>query len=213
MTKSSQNKFKIAVDLDGTIIDSSKRHLYVLNDALKELKQSINTDDYLEYKRNGNSTFFYLLNKGFDETLAKTITSRWTELIENENYLKYDELYSDSVKFLEKNFTNFDLILITARNNKNGTLFLLDKLNISKYFKHIFIVPTGANAGDTKAKTLKSYNPIAIIGDSEVDYNTAKKLDITFYTLHRGFRNKDFWIKKRLKNTYESLLEINLTKL
>ena len=79
------------LDLDGTLIDSTKRHGILLNDIL--LKNNIETVDEDElhfYKSSGYSTLSYLITiKKVDENIANKIVEEWTTKIESEDYLKY----------------------------------------------------------------------------------------------------------------------------
>lgn len=210
MTKLLQSKSKIAIDLDGTILDSTQRHTVVLKDILLDLNQNISLQDYLEYKREGFNTESYLIHKGINTDFAKIISKKWMQLIEKESYLNLDNLYFDSLPFLEKSFTDFDLILITARNNSAMAFSQIKKLGINKYFKYIFVVNNGAKSSASKVDILRTYNPLVIIGDTEVDYETAVSLNIKFHGLNRGFRSKLFWQQKGIDNTYDTLLKINL---
>jgi Predicted phosphatases len=178
-----------AFDLDGTLLDSRKRHQIVLNDILKKYKIKLNTKDLIAYKREGKNNIDYLLSKGIAENLAKKIQKEWIENIEREKYLIHDKLYRDTFSLLKK-YKDFDRILLTARNNKKGLLKQLKTLKLMPYFKEICVVPTGKEASNNKARILKEKNAILMIGDTLSDYIASQKAGIDFVYHKNGFHSE-----------------------
>lgn len=64
-----QIKKRIAFDLDGTLLDSRKRHKIVMDFVLTENGTDIDTSDYLDYKCEGNNNLSWLTYKGLSEKL------------------------------------------------------------------------------------------------------------------------------------------------
>ena len=179
----------VAFDLDGTLLDSRKRHQIVLDDILKKYKIKLNTKDLITYKREGKNNIDYLLSKGIVKNLAKKIQKEWINNIEKEKYLAQDSLYRDTFSLLKK-YQNFDRILLTARNNKKGVLKQLKNLKLMPYFKGIYIVPVGKEASNNKAKILKEKDAVLMIGDTLSDYKAAQKTGIDFIYHKNGFHNE-----------------------
>ena len=180
----------IAFDFDGTLLDSRKRHQLVLDDILKQFNISLDTADLIEYKRQGKNNVAYLISKGIDLKLANQIQTLWIENIEKENYLDCDILYPETIDLLEKYSKNNDLILITARNNKAGLYWQIDKLGLRKYFKKIDVVDSNSKTSEEKKKILKMHCVTTFIGDTLSDYNATKGLNIEFIHLDYGFCDK-----------------------
>jgi len=185
----------IVFDFDGTLLNSKKRHQNVLHDAICAFGNSMTNsvlDDFVEYKANGYSTKDYLLNKlMFSLQDANKITEYWKCYIENDEYLVYDTLYDDSISTLDLLFKNYDLVLLSARQNKNMLYQQIINFGINIYFENIIVVDP-FNAIYEKTNFIKDKtNIILYIGDTEVDYKAAGQ--IPFYALNRGFRNKKFW--------------------
>ena len=62
---------------------------------------------------------------------------------------------------------------------------------------------------DIKEYKIKHPNEkIIIIGDTEVEYETALKNNIGYYILNRGFRSKEFLKQKLEIHTYKNLKEV-----
>jgi beta-phosphoglucomutase-like phosphatase (HAD superfamily) len=71
------------MDLDGTLIDSRKRHAIVMQEVLAHTKWKLNPEEYLDYKAEGNSGLKYLTEvMGIDMSDAREIQQEWKERIE-----------------------------------------------------------------------------------------------------------------------------------
>lgn len=200
------------LDLDGTIIDSTKRHWYLLRELLvkNNIQIPINIEkDYIEFKRQGNSTKDYLRKIGISTEIANLISKKWVENIENVEFTDMDVLYKDSVHFLEMLHSKYNKIyFLSNRKNKNVLLQTLNRFNISKFASNT-VVTTPQSGHKEKTLFLKilkeqSNEDIVMIGDTEVDYNAACEVDSSYYLLNRGFRSKEFWNIKNVKS-YDSL--------
>lgn len=189
----------VAFDLDGTLLNSFNRHQIVLNDILKKYNFNIHTEKLIFHKRKGKSNVDFLIQNGINFKLAKTLQKEWIQNIENEKYLKYDDLYPQAIHLLEKYKKNYDLILITARQNKNNALKQIKNLNIQHYFKKVFVV-SPKNAVFEKTNILKNENVILMFGDSEIDLQSSLAAQVDFKFLSHGFRNLNF-MKKFLNKT------------
>lgn len=205
-------KINIAIDLDGTLLNSFDRHILLLKNILKKYNVPIKVDDYLLKKREGLSTRNYLIRKGLKLELVENICNEWKKDIENLDLLNLDYLYDDSIKFIENNLLKYNFILITARSINDNVLIQLDKLGIKEYFKKIIIVRNTGNVVKNKIDALKNFLCEAIIGDSEVEKEVADSLGIYFFILNRGLRSKKF-LKKLGIFSYRDLLEIDLSVL
>lgn len=181
----------VAFDLDGTLLDSRKRHKIVLDDILKKYNIELDTSDLIEFKRNGKNNVNFLISKGLNEAKAKEIQQKWIENIENEEYLKLDILYSDTFEVLEQYSKDNDLILVTARNNKDGLQKQVRDLGIEKYFSTIKVVVPGKNVAHEKAQVLRDYSAILFIGDTLSDAQAARLTGIDFKFHENGFHARE----------------------
>lgn len=177
----------VAFDFDGTLLDSRKRHSVLLNDILKEYDINVDLSDLIEFKRNNKNNVEYLILKGIDEIIAKEIQSKWIDKIESEKYLELDILYPETIEILEKYSSENDLILVTARNNELGLQNQIDKFNLRKYFKEIYIVNSGKNTSELKAEIIKKENVAKFFGDTLSDKKAADIAGIEFEHFDDGF--------------------------
>ncbi len=200
---------KAFLDLDGTLLDSKRRHEVVLQDILNNRKIDIGIEDYLKYKSDGNSTKTYLSNiKKLDDSTADEITKEWVNRIEAEKYLCLDTWYSDAEDFLTilKSY-DFRIIVVTARKNKEGLYNFLKSSEQSDFLDDIVIVsPTNASL-NKKEYILSNLGEMNIVvGDTEGDCISGTD-SIELYLLNRGFRSRDYWDNRNLYS-YDNLYQI-----
>ena len=94
---------RIAFDLDGTLLDSRKRHEIVMYDVLKKYNIKLNTTDLIPFKSDGHNNKDWLISKGISENKAKLINKEWISRIEDNEYLDNDFLYpniKDKMRYL-----------------------------------------------------------------------------------------------------------------
>ena len=185
----------IGFDLDGTILNSFDRHTAVLSDALKIYNITLNLSDFIDSKRNGSSTYEYLISKNIPSKTANEINKYWCNHIEDEKYLVSDFLYANVEKKLKDLSKDNELILITARNNRKNCLNQLKKLGITKYFSEIHIVKSDANTYKQKARILKESKVSVYIGDTESDKEACDISGIKFEPVFYGFRTEKYLTK------------------
>ena len=181
----------IAFDLDGTILNSFDRHKYVLSIALKKYDVSLNLDDYITSKRMGLNNIKYLIKKGVDRILADNIQTFWIKNIENYEYLKLDFIYPQALKLLNKLKENSNLVLITARNNKQTCKVQINNLKLDSYFSEIYIVDSCKNTPILKSEVLINTLAKEMYGDTETDMLACRIADIKFNPVFYGFRDKN----------------------
>lgn len=202
---------KAFLDLDGTLVDSKKRHVEVLRDVLSEYGlRCSRMDDYIEKKTQGFSTKWYLENcLKLDIDLSDKINKKWIAIIEEERYLQLDSWYDDSLGFLlflKK--SGYENIIVSARNNEAYARRYIQKSIQNQYIDDVFFVPS-INAIDNKVKVIRDNieeNSI-IIGDTEMDYESATIVGIDYFILNRGFRSKLYWENKSIVS-YDNLTMI-----
>ena len=191
------------LDLDGTLIDSSKRHYVLMKKILEKKAPEIlfDSEDFMNYKALGNSGKKYLISKlGLSQELSDEIMEEWRSNIENEEYMAMDELYPDTIQFLDAlTRKGYPIIFLTARNNRKNTIKQLENLNISGYADMVYVVSPN-RATEEKIEIIMTYLEIGkepiIVGDTENEYDTAYAAGINYFILNRGFRSKEYWNKR-----------------
>ena len=188
-------------DLDGTLIDSSKRHWMLMKKLLNNFGVTVPNSfstDYLSYKSDGHNGKQYLIQvMGINENIADRIHKQWVEHIEDDEWLELDCLYDDAISTLNKIET--EILLLTIRNNRDGVLRETARLGLNRYNLKIIV------HGENKADVLKRLSDKCVmVGDTEVDYSAAIEASTEYYILNRGFRSRKYWQKKSVQS-YDDL--------
>lgn len=189
---------RIALDLDGTLLDSRRRHRVVMDYVLSEKNIFLDTSDLLSYKADGKNNLSWLRHKGVDEEVASEINNRWIDLIEQDDFLDEDVLYPDTIRILNSLSKDNMLILLTARNNREGVMKQVERLGIKQYFDEICVVETSKQTPLLKSKILSDKNINEFHGDTESDMEAALHAGCQFYATTRGFRSINFWNNKNV---------------
>ena len=206
---SSQKLYKkiIAIDLDGTILDSSERHNVVMRKVLDLYNINLDCGGIVDYKKRGKSNIDFLKEHIDSIDPCYTIQAKWIRHIEDKDFLAYDKLYHRASLFLEKLSKSNYLILVTARNDEYNLLEQVRLLEVENFFEKIFVVSPGKNAAKEKYEALNPFKVDYFIGDTEVDSSAAYLLNTRFIAVNYGFRTNSFWEYKGIKS-YSSFNEI-----
>lgn len=192
---------KIAFDLDGTLLDSRKRHQVVMDCVLNEMHLDIDSSDLVSYKADGHNNISWLESKGLDREKASEINKRWVELIEEDKFLSEDVLYKNTLEILENYSQDNYLLLLTARNNIEGARKQISNLGLLQYFDDIKIVETSKKTPALKGKILEEEEIDEFYGDTESDMEAAEIAGCKFFVSTRGFRSTDYWKNYKTSNS------------
>jgi len=206
-------KWTIFFDLDDTLISTSERHYRIYKDILRDygIQNILSKEDFWNYKRMGRKTV-ELLAKNSSEEFIQKFMDEWLKRIENKNYLKYDNLLSESLIILSGLKNKADLMLVTLRNNRENLFWELNNLGLVNYFKEILVdSPVKLKnkmtlVKDYTEKQLKE-NKFIIVGDTEADILTGKELGMLTVAVAYGIRSKEFLEKLKPDFCLNSLSE------
>jgi len=186
-----EEKEVVVFDLDGTLLDSRERHRVVLDKVLKDEGIEIDTSDLINFKRTGRNNYEYLISKGVNETVSQRVQDSWISNIESKEYLKLDRLYP-YCKELLKEYSDYRLILLTARSNVKNALEQIEELGLKKYFEEIIVVPNGKLVAEEKASVLRNKGAILMIGDTKLDYKATQMVNIEYKHMNEGFHRAEY---------------------
>jgi phosphoglycolate phosphatase-like HAD superfamily hydrolase len=182
---------KFICDFDGTIINSLARTYFLFSRLTQP--EIISYQRYITEKRAGKSNQ-YILKKHFNISSEDYIEfeNKWFELIESEEFIKYNIIFRFSLKALSILKSYGDLYLVSNRQNRLILYQELYKFGIL----HFFSIILATEQKETKKELInrkivvKNKEHIFMIGDTGEDIITAKDLGIISVAVSSGNRNK-----------------------
>ena len=184
----------IFLDLDGTLLDTSPRHYKLYQDILNEKgvpESKVSPEKFWNMKRAGIKTRD-ILPLSFSEEAIVNFEEEWLQKIEKKSYLQYDELFPGTKNVLFNLNKEFDLVLVTLRNNTENLNWELSKLGLKSYFRSII------SGKGPKKKLVESYlmdrpnERCIIVGDTEEDIKTGLEQKMLTISVTCGIRSREF---------------------
>jgi len=185
---------KIFLDLDGPILDVSKRYYKVFLDIAGG-KTKLSRKDFWELKKK-KTPWPKIFKKAGLKIKKDDFLKFWLWCIEGRIYLVLDKIHPNVKRRLSSLSKKNSLYLISFRQSEKNLFWQLKKLGIDKYFKKIIHCPhTSGKPWQEKVKlirkNLKPKEKALIIGDTEVDIRAAKIVGIKSVGVTSGIRTKE----------------------
>jgi len=195
-----KNNFSVRAlvfDLDGTLIDSKIDLVNSVNATLRELKrEALPTDLVASYVGSGAPVLIRRALGGnpSDEELRRALAFFLVHY--EEHKLDYTRLYLGVAETLEQ-LKNLPMSVLTNKPVKISVR-ILEGLGVAQYFRSIY----GGNSFETKKpdplgakQILSEFNvaaqEAAMVGDSEVDVQTARNAEMHSVIVNFGFGTHD----------------------
>lgn len=175
---------KIIFDLDGTLIDSSDRLFLLFKELVPEC--NFTKEEYWNFKRNKINHEKLLLDY-FPTHSFSEFNVEWMSKIELDRFLQYDKNYSDTKMVLSILKKKYEIILLTARQNKSSVLTELKKLDILEYFDSINVC---FNKEDFFINNKHLYNSY-FVSDMGKDILLGEKYKLITIAIDHGFMSKE----------------------
>jgi len=170
-------------DLDGTLIDVTKRHLTVYHTVAAKMNIPLVSDQ--EYLRLKQEHHFPVPDE--QKELFRRV---YKEESEQKSVLHMDTVIPRVAELLETIHRTFRCVLVTKRYHRQNALSQLDKLSLTSYFAEILTPNPESKAS---AITKSGFSPKdLVIGDTEEDILTAEKLHLSSVAVTWGVRSKEF---------------------
>lgn len=183
----------IIFDLDGTLIDSSERMYRLFQELVPE--SDFSKEGYWELKRN-KVNHKMLLERYFPKYDFDDFNVKWLKRIEAEEYLNTDILYYDTVDTLKtlKN-RGIEIILLTARQSKEGLYRELERLGIDIFFD-IILTTGGSKSKELLLKDsgildkINDTDSVFFVSDMGKDIMAGKEFGLKTIAVTHGFMNE-----------------------
>lgn len=187
----------IFFDLDGPILDVSRRHYQVYRDIFEEAGRSAATfEEYWQGKRACQPHSMIVSRTAEVGFYSSTFQQQWLDRIEIERYLVLDRVWPWAIDVLAELYQKHELYLVTVRSYPDQLERQLDRLNLTRWFRAILCRPTRQNVAQEKAKAIRErFNPVPrhaiIVGDTEADIECGKELGFVTVGVLSGIRNEE----------------------
>jgi phosphoglycolate phosphatase len=185
----------IYFDLDGTLIDCSKRNYMVYEKCTIKLGgYPLSFNDYWRRKRK-KEKFESILSDSLIQNNDKFFEI-WFKEIESYKNLVFDKPFPFTVDVLDKLINNNNIYLVTLRRKPKNLIKELKYLDLYKYFTDIHV--GNENLEDKYSilkKIIKEKTASVIIGDTELDIEAAKRLRVKCIAVSSGIRSAEYLMK------------------
>ena len=185
----------IFLDLDGTLLDVSKRHYSVYCDILTDLNRSpLPFAQYWALKRAGTSLRDILAESGAGD-LVDSFRQAWLKLIERRRYLEMDTVADHTRQTLHRLRQDHRLILVTLRQSSESLIQELESLSLREVFEAILAAGPAGAAAAVKARLIEAYKAAPsgwLAGDTELDVQTARAVGLRSCAVTWGLRSRSF---------------------
>jgi phosphoglycolate phosphatase len=180
----------IFLDLDGTLIDSSRR-LYDLFQKL--VPQSCLTyEDYWKFKHNKVNHLSILTEKfGYTIEEFQVFEKDWMGLIETEDFLNKDIVFDGVKDTLIKLKEDKKLYLITSRQSIEAAYKQLKYLGLYAFFDDVCVTQKQRSKEYLIMNNFKVSKNDYMIGDTGYDILTGKKVGIKTIAASYGFLSRE----------------------
>jgi phosphoglycolate phosphatase len=177
----------IAFDLDGTLINISKRDYAIYCDILNSLGYiPLQFDRYWPLRKSRYNIFSLLaLSDVVDNAHIDFFLKRRGESMEVSEYLMMDSLFADTVSTLYHIKNSYNIALVSTRSNRINAFNQLKQLKLDAIF--------GSNITFTGKDKLEAYRNVSdllvIVGDTENDIIAGKQLGVFTIGVTTGIRS------------------------
>lgn len=182
----------IFLDLDGTLLDIDKRWYRLHVDLAKYYGfDPIPEKKYVQAKKNNISEIVIIKETNIDPNKMNSYLKKRIESLELRKYLLFNTVKPGVIPFLRNLSKKYRLVLVTKRTTLKNCLTELKKNKLISYFSKILITQKEEKYTIIILHFNKSeLKNSLLIGDTEDDYITAKKLHITSILVADGSRSK-----------------------
>ena len=150
-------------------------------------------EEYWPLKRRKMPWRELLPMSGIDPSVEKQFLASFIEKIEAIEYLRGDKPFEASFGVVDRLSSKHDCFLVSLRRNPDNLKAQLNWLGLAPHFKAILSGHSEADGYDVKIKLVKEYlgdGDGLIIGDTEADIVTGKRLGMRSVALTSGIRDE-----------------------
>jgi phosphoglycolate phosphatase-like HAD superfamily hydrolase len=195
----------IFFDLDGPILDVSRKYYQVYKDIVLELGGNpLDFSTYWERKRKKLPDSETLDLSGLSQAKLEDFLVTRKHRIETPSYWQFDRVWKELLLFTTTSTLRGQVCLVTFRNDRVALMEELSSFGILDWFEEVITMPGDAASGDrssVKADAVyQRYGEVergVFIGDTETDIRAGKKLGLTTVAVTYGIRTSNYLQKEK----------------
>ena len=197
------------MDLDGTLLDVSRRHYRVYRDIMDEFqKQPLEQERYWKLKRSKTSWDEVLRESQFPLADSKHFLDTFINRIELPKYLALDGLIHPKVKVaLPEIISHADIYLASMRKVRIEVEHQMERLGLSMFFRQL-VTPEIAETKTSMLTPFRTSGRMIFVGDTEEDIHSARELGATMIAVSSGLRSPEFLKRYRPDYIVDSVVEL-----
>ncbi len=183
---------RIGFDLDGTLITCEPKHSVLMSILANAHHVRFDRNKYWQDKRMGLNNKLALINQGVSKSTAAQMNTIWINSIERIEWACFDKLFSDTKVLLQElRAKGHTLHLVSARNHIPNANLQLRLLGIDQLFDSVDFV--SVQSKKTKSFYFEKRFIDCYFGDTEADFEATQIVNIDFYSVLTGMRNREFF--------------------
>ncbi len=198
---------RVFFDLDGTLLDSSRR-LYTLFMELAP-ESFFSYEEYWDIKRKKTNQQD-LLKKYFNYTNDRVLSFKetWHKRVEDPTLLEMDTPFEGVPAFLERIFHKKKLYVVTARQHPERVETQLDKFGWKPYFVDILVTQQKQSKADLIREHLSPESDDILVGDTGDDILCGKELGVRTVAVCSGNLNADSLKEYKPEQILDSVVQM-----
>jgi len=204
----------IIFDLDGTLTDDKQRYISTFEHCINKFSITIDLSKVLLLKLKGLNEDSILKELDFSREIKKKISKERRKIIETEEFLKYQKLFSDTTIVLSNLSINFILCLATNRRDKKLLDKQLQDFSIYQYFDKILCREFFENKREMIQHIIGTYSineakcQFFFVTDTFKDFDYVSEFpDLIKIAVYRGLNSKSA-LKKRSNTVFSNLRKV-----
>jgi phosphoglycolate phosphatase len=178
---------RLALDLDGTLVDARARQVAVASHVLGEMGEAALEEDlFWALKRAGATTERALVKLGYPLRAAADIADSWRKEIEADRWLELDDALPGVLRVLQElRSRGVTITVLTARQRAEGAARSLEGAGLADLVDELHVVDP-ARAVAAKADLLARHVHVGFVGDTASDGEAAAAAGVPFVAVTSG---------------------------
>lgn len=199
-------------DLDGTLVDVAPRHYRVYTELMEKYNGvALPQAEYWDLKRKKLKWPELLPMSGVSVDQLRPFLEDFIKRIEDPSYLGRDKLFPGAAELLKDVSSRHRCYLVSLRRQPENLKQQIEALGVSQCFTGILSGHSETDGYDVKIRLITEavgQSKGLMVGDTEADMVTAKKLGFTSVAVVSGLRHRQFLAELEPDYIFDSVADL-----